>query len=244
MNARAPRQRRPASGQHGLQPRAWRASAGSLPDRPLDWKRIGLLAGGLLALVFVALLAVGVFSASHSGSPAKAPPQAAEQRPIVSSSLVGYTPTARSTPRAASTPVYLGASPIATSDTAASSRPLSGVHGSPAAGPPAAVQDVTPASAAHGAPATPAHRLPGSLVPASSATPDYTVPTPGASGGIQGDLSGMHATAAALSRAAARLRPGSSSTSPSASASAAGQVQPAATDTPIPTAAPPIVPTV
>lgn len=251
MNARAPRQRRPAGGQHGLQPRAWRASAGSLPNRPLDWKRVGLLAGGLLALVFVALLGVGVFSAFQPGLPAKAPPPVAEQRPIVSSSLVGHRPTATPTPREARTPVYLGASPIATSDAAASSAgPLASANGSLAAGPPVAVEDVTPASGALGSRASPANRLPGSPVPASSATPDYTAPTPGAtlgqgmSGAIQGDLNGMQATTTALSRTAAGLRPGSSPTPPSASTSAVGQVQPAATDTPIPTAAPPIVPTV
>jgi len=163
------------------------------------------------------LLTTGVLGSS--APQVTAVPTAAPTRRIVSSTISGSTPTATSSPLAVTpVPAVGGSLPSA----------APGLTLSP--GPPAQVQPVTPVTPAR-ASAPPALAsaggLPGALATARPATP---VPTTS----IEDELRSIDATATALSS-----RIDSLASSPTASS---GTPRAAATETPIPTAAPPVVP--
>ncbi|HLG69083.1 MAG TPA: hypothetical protein VK009_01525 [Chloroflexota bacterium] len=203
-------------------PRAWRVTEQKPPPA---WQRLlgpSLAVAGAVAVGFGLLSVTGVFGAA-APSPTPAP-SVATSRQIVSSTLGGNTPTTTATPLP-STPVPAvgGFTP----------QPTPGL--TIQAGPPVAVQQITPITAASPPPprATPSS-LPGSVVPAS-ARPAAAGPTPPSSPSIADELRAINATATALTdRVAAQ--------SGSATPGPAGTPRATVTETPIPTAAPPLVP--
>jgi hypothetical protein len=169
--------------------------------------------------VGVGLLSVaGVFG---TAAPSPTPlPSGAAARQIVSSTLGGSTPT--------TTPTALPSTPVPAIG-AFTPQPTPGL--TIQAGPPVTVQQVTPVTPATPAqPRSTASSLPGSLAPAT-AKPAGAPSSPS----IAEELRAINATATALTERMA-AQPGSTAPVPSGSARAT------ATETPIPTAAPPQVP--
>ncbi|HEU0168761.1 MAG TPA: hypothetical protein VFS62_13370 [Chloroflexota bacterium] len=230
-------------------PKAWRVPADPAPkfEATARWSpaRLLILAGVVLLLAggIVALVVANTSAPPKPAAVAK-PSGAASAAPrfIVSSSQLANPATPTTVAPAPTQPAAVGGAPLPSS--AASGVPA-GVEPQYTPAPPVPVQQVSPAtgpgaasprrSAAASASARPQVSLPGAIQqPSSAPAAAPSPPSNGIAGDIQSDLNAINASATVLAQAAGPT---------SSSATGSSSVSPPPSDTPIPTASPPFVPT-